>query len=143
MLGPPPEAPKSSCWVPGRLGLTQAAARSRQSRHFTAKIRGPPRQVSRPSPSGSRLLRGQASEREGRSLLVLCLLLELAGGLFVLFTDLVELLHVLKEVGTSLEGDEQFGFLAVVPLVVTSGARRLNCDGLGSDLLECSVVVSA
>jgi hypothetical protein len=99
--------------------------------------------VSRPSPSGSRLLRKQASEREGRSLLVLSLLLELAGGLFVLFTDLVELLHVLKEVGTSLESDEQFGFLAVVPLVVTSGARRLNCDGLGSDLLECSVVVSA
>jgi hypothetical protein len=26
--------------------------------------------------------------------------------LFVLFTDLVEFLHVLKEVGASLEGDE-------------------------------------
>ena len=77
-----------------------------------------------------------------RGSLVLGFFLELACRLLVLLADLVELLHVLKEVGTSLEGDEQFGFLAVVPLVVTSGARRLNCDGLGSDLLECSVIVS-
>lgn len=54
--------------------------------------------------------------------MVLGLLLQLAGSLFVLFTDLVELLHVLKEVGTSLESDEQFGLLAVAALVVTSVA---------------------
>jgi hypothetical protein len=53
---------------------------------------------------------------------VLGLLLKLAGSLLVLLTDLVELLHVLKEVGTSLQGDEQFGLLAVAALVVSSVA---------------------
>lgn len=76
-----------------------------------------------------------------RSLLILSFLLELAGSLFVLFTDLVELLHVLKEVGTAFKGDEELGFLAVASLVVSSIVRGLNCDGLGSDLLECSVIV--
>lgn len=76
------------------------------------------------------------------SLLILGLLLELVCRLLVLFTDLVELLHVLKEVGTSLQGDEQFSLLAVAALAVTSVTRGLNCDGLGSDLLECSVIVS-
>lgn len=59
---------------------------------------------------------------EWRSLVVLGLLLKLAGSLLVLLTDLVELLHVLKEVGTSLQGDEQFGLLAVAALVVSSVA---------------------
>ena len=69
--------------------------------------------------------------------------MEFASCLLIFFADLVELLHVLKEIGTSLQGDEQFGLLAVSALVVTSVAGGLNCDGLGSDLLECSVVVSA
>ena len=67
---------------------------------------------------------------------VLGLLLELAGGLLVLFTDLVELPHVLEELGAALERDEKLGLLAVAPVV-----GGLNCDGLGSDLLESRVVV--
>ena len=67
---------------------------------------------------------------------VLGLFLELVGGPFVLLADLVELPHVLEEVGGSLEGDEKLGLLAVAPVV-----RSLNCDGLGSDFLECGVVV--
>ena len=47
-----------------------------------------------------------------------------------------EIFHVLKEVGASLESDEKFRLLAVASVV-----RRLNCDGLGSDLLESGVVV--
>lgn len=62
--------------------------------------------------------------------------MELVGGPFVLLADLVELPHVLEEVGASLEGDEKLGLLAVAPVV-----RSLNCDGLGSDFLECGVVV--
>lgn len=62
--------------------------------------------------------------------------MKLVGSLFVLFTDLIELLHVFEEVGASLEGDEKLCFLAVASIV-----RGLNCDGLGSDLLECGVVV--
>jgi hypothetical protein len=54
--------------------------------------------------------------------MVLGFLLQLAGSLLVQFFDLVELLHVLKEVGTSLESDEQFGFLAIAALGVTSVA---------------------
>ena len=94
-----------------------------------------------PSPSGIRGGFG-CSVRVRGSLLVLGFLLELARSLIVLLFDLVELLHVLKEVGTSLQGDEQFGLLAVSALVVTSVAGGLNCDGLCSDLLEGSVVVS-
>lgn len=56
------------------------------------------------------------------SLLVLSFFLKLAGSLFVLFTDLVELLHVLKEFWTSLEGDEELGFLTVTSLAVASVA---------------------
>lgn len=69
----------------------------------------------------------------------LLLLLELAGGLLVLLADLVELLHVLEEVGTPLEGNEELGLLAVTPLVV-GGLHR---DRLSSNLLEGGVVVSA
>ena len=67
---------------------------------------------------------------------VLGLLLELVGGLFVLLTDLVELPHVLEELGASLERDEELRLLAVASVV-----RGLNCDGLGSDFCECGVVV--
>ena len=67
---------------------------------------------------------------------ILRLLLELAGGLLVLLADLVELPHVLKEVGAPLQGDEELGLLAVASVV-----RGLNCDGLGSDFLESGVVV--
>lgn len=67
---------------------------------------------------------------------VLGLLLELVGGLFVLLADFVELPHVLEEVGASLESNEKLGLLAVASVV-----GGLNCDGLGSDFLECGVVV--
>jgi hypothetical protein len=62
--------------------------------------------------------------------------LKLVGGLFVLLADLIELPHVLEEVGASLERDEKLGLLAVASVV-----GGLNCDGLGSDFLECGVVV--
>lgn len=64
------------------------------------------------------------------------LFLKLVGSLFVLFTDFIELLHVLEEVWTPLKGDEKLCFLAVASVI-----GGLNCDGLGSDLLECGVVV--
>ena len=62
--------------------------------------------------------------------------MKLVGGLFILFADFVELPHVLEEVGASLESDEKLSLLAIASVV-----RGLNCDGLGSDLLECGVVV--
>ena len=62
--------------------------------------------------------------------------MKLVSGLFVLLTDLVKLPHVLEKVGASLEGNEKLGFLAIASIV-----RGLNCDGLGSDLLESGVVV--
>ena len=83
------------------------------------------------------------SGRSGRSLVVLGLLLKLGSGLLVLLADLVELLHVLEEVGAPLEGDEELGLLGVAALGVGAVAGGLDGDGLGSDLLECSVVVSA
>lgn len=64
------------------------------------------------------------------------LFLKLVGSLLVLLTDLVELLHVLEEVWAPLESDEKLCLLAVASVV-----RGLNCDGLGSDLLECGIVV--
>ena len=64
------------------------------------------------------------------------LFLKLVGSLLVLLADLVELLHVLEEVGASLKSDEELSLLAVPPVV-----RGLNCDGLGSDFLECGIVV--
>jgi len=54
------------------------------------------------------------------SLLILSFFLKLAGGHFVQFTDLVELLHVLKEFWTSLQGDEELRLLAVTSLAVAS-----------------------
>ena len=62
--------------------------------------------------------------------------MKLVGGLFVLLADLVKLPHVLEKVGASFQGDEKLGFLAIASVV-----RGLNCDGLGSDLLESGVVV--
>jgi hypothetical protein len=56
------------------------------------------------------------------SLVILSFFLKLAGGLFVLFTDLVELLHVLKEFWTSLQSDEELSLLAVTSLAVASVA---------------------
>merc|ERR1712110_181730 len=62
------------------------------------------------------------------------------GGIFggeslVLFSDLVELPHVLEEIGASLQGDEKLGLLAISLL-------PLHSDGSGSDLLEGGVLVS-
>jgi len=58
----------------------------------------------------------------GRSLMILRLLLELVGSLFVLLADLVELLHVLKEVGAPLQSDEKLCLLGVAALAVAPGA---------------------
>lgn len=54
--------------------------------------------------------------------MILSFFLKLASGCFVRFTDLVELLHVLKEFWTSLQGDEKLGLLAVTSLAVASVA---------------------
>jgi hypothetical protein len=54
--------------------------------------------------------------------MILGLLLELVGSLFVLLADLVELLHVLKEVGAPLQGDEKLCLLGVAALAVAPGA---------------------
>lgn len=61
----------------------------------------------------------------------------LAGKSFVLFSDLVEFLHVLKEIWTSLKCDEELCFLAIS---VTSWTLHGDCSG--SDLFESGVVVS-
>ena len=61
--------------------------------------------------------------------------MKLVGVLLVFFTDLVELPHVLEEVGASLERDEKLGLLAVSLL-------PLHSDGSGSDLLEGGILVS-
>ena len=85
------------------------------------------------SGSASRLPRSGSLLSSGA---ILGFLLELVGGLFVLLANLVELPHVLEEVRAPLQGDEELGLLAVASVV-----RGLNCDGLGSDLLESGVVV--
>ena len=59
----------------------------------------------------------------------------LLGNSLVFFPDLVELLHVFKEIWTSLQSDEQLGLLAIASVA-------LNSDGLGLDLLEGGVLVS-
>ena len=43
--------------------------------------------------------------------------MKLVGVLLVFLADLVELPHVLEEVGASLERDEKLGLLAVAPIV--------------------------
>jgi len=50
------------------------------------------------------------------SLVILSFFLKLASGCFVQITDLVELLHVLKEFWSSFQGDEELGFLAVTSI---------------------------
>jgi|TARA_B110000285_G_C15055180_1_gene579173 hypothetical protein len=59
----------------------------------------------------------------------------LGGEFLVLFSDVIEFLHVLKEVFASLQGNEKFGFLAV-------SSTSLNSDGSGSNLLEYGIIVS-
>ena len=53
----------------------------------------------------------------------------------VLFSDLIELPHVLEEIWASLQGDEKLGLLAISLL-------PLHSDGSGSDLLEGGILVS-
>ncbi len=64
---------------------------------------------------------------------LVCCLLVLES--LVLFTDLVELLHVLVEVGAALECDEELGLLAVALVAI-------NGDGLRLDPVESRVVVA-
>ena len=61
--------------------------------------------------------------------------LHLGGESFVLFLNLVEFIHILEEIGASLQSDEQLGFFGVSSL-------SLDCDRLSSDLLESSIIVS-
>lgn len=63
--------------------------------------------------------------------------MELVGGLFILFANFIELLHVLEEVWASLESNEKLGLLAITAVV-----RGLDSDGLGPDFLECGIIVS-
>lgn len=64
--------------------------------------------------------------------------MNLVRSLFVLLADFVKLLHVLKELGATLESDEKLGFLAVISVV--SGGLHVN--GLCPDRLEGGVLVS-
>lgn len=63
--------------------------------------------------------------------------MELVGGLFILFANFIEFLHVLKEIWASLESNEKLGLLAITAVV-----RGLDSDGLGPDFLECGIIVS-
>lgn len=63
--------------------------------------------------------------------------MELVGGLFILFANFIELLHVLEEIWASLESNEKLGLLAITAVV-----RGLDSDGLGPDFLECGIIVS-
>ena len=69
--------------------------------------------------------------------LFLRIFLNLVRSLFVLLTDFVEPLHVLKEVGAALKSDEKLGFLAVIPVV--RGGLHVNC--LGSNRSKRGVIV--
>jgi hypothetical protein len=62
-------------------------------------------------------------------------LLKSLGFSFVLLSDFIELLHVFKEFWASVQSNEQLGFLAISSI-------SLDGDGLGLNLLECSVLVS-
>lgn len=88
------------------------------------------------SPGWSGAAVAAKSSRSLSSSAVLGLFVQLGGGPFVLLADFIELPHVLEEVGASLERDEELRLLAVSSVV-----GGLNCDGLGSDLLESGVVV--
>jgi len=65
------------------------------------------------------------------------ILLDLGGGPLVLFTNVVELLHVLKEVVAAAECDEQFGLFTVTTIV---GGR--HSDRFSADFFESGVLVS-
>jgi len=67
--------------------------------------------------------------------LTLCSGCIFGGESLVLFSDLVELPHVLEEIWASLQGDEKLGLLAISLL-------PLHSDGSGSDLLEGGILVS-
>ena len=69
------------------------------------------------SPSGPGRSCSAGAERSLGGSAVLGFLLQLVGGLFVLFANLVELPHVIEEVGASLESDEKLGLLAVASVV--------------------------
>ena len=77
------------------------------------------------------------SMHDSLGLLFVWLFLELVGGLFILFANFIELLHVLEEVWASLESNEKLGLLAITAVV-----RGLDSDGLGPDFLECGIIVS-
>lgn len=59
----------------------------------------------------------------------------LLGECFVFFPDLVEFGHVLGELRTFLQSNEQLCLLAV-------SSVSLNCDGSGLNFLEDGIVVS-
>jgi hypothetical protein len=56
------------------------------------------------------------------------LFLEFAGGLLILFANLVEFLHVLEELGASLKSDEELCLLAVSTVVGGLHSNRLGFD---------------
>jgi hypothetical protein len=62
--------------------------------------------------------------------------LNLVGGLLVLLANFVEFLHVLEEVGTPAQSDEELGLLAI-PAVVGG----LHSNSLSANLMESSVLV--
>jgi len=62
--------------------------------------------------------------------------LNLVGGLLVLLADFVKFLHVLEEVGTPAQRDEELGLLAITAVV-----RGLHSNGLSANLMERSVLV--
>ena len=62
--------------------------------------------------------------------------MKFACSLLILFANFIEFLHVLKEVGSSLQSNEKLGLFAVAAVV-----GGLYCDGLCSNLLERGVVV--
>ena len=84
-----------------------------------------------------RLPAGRMSLSISVGLLFLGFLLNLVGGLLVLLSDVVELLHVLEELVAPAQRDEELGLLAVAAV-----ARGLHSNGLRADLLESGVLVS-
>ena len=88
------------------------------------------------------------SRKDGGSLLILIGFsfssgLVLLGESLVLFFDLREFSHVLKEVGTSLQGNKQLGLLAGFSSCVCSLAFARNRNRHGANRLELGVLVPA
>lgn len=65
------------------------------------------------------------------------ILLDLGGGSLVLFTNVVELLHILEEIIAAAQCDEQFGLFTVTTVV---GGR--HSDRFSADFFESGVLVS-